>query len=348
MQEFLREVMGIPLSIGVLWQCIQEAAVAAVPLEDKLVEDLMDDVLRRHESQANALITEGEPAADAETTEPGAGETVHKEVEASSLTEPQPSVSPHPPLLTDGVLHIDESPWKQKDEVLWLWVFITRYTVCYWITRRTRELIDNVLPADFDGWIMSDGYQVYRSFHNRLRCWPHLMRKTRGLIESLDSDGRAFGLSVHQLMEDMRNDILEWRKTYPDRRTQTDELAKKYVNRLDGFRRQCHVLAQSEHGKTASLAKEFLNDWDTLFRVLSYPWLPLSNNEAERALRHWVLLRRMSHGTKSDTGSRSLALLASVIDTCRLRSSSPLDYLSSVIQAARSGTALPPLPSRGD
>ncbi len=134
MQEFLREVMGIPLSIGVLWQCIQEAAVAAVPLEDKLVEDLMDDVLRRHESQANALITEGEPAADAETTEPGAGETVHKEVEASSLTEPQPSVSPHPPLLTDGVLHIDESPWKQKDEVLYrLATSCTTSTPCPWI-----------------------------------------------------------------------------------------------------------------------------------------------------------------------------------------------------------------------
>jgi transposase len=40
------------------------------------------------------------------------------------------------------------------------------------------------------------------------------------------------------------------------------------------------------HGKTHELAVEFLNDWGAIFAVLSDPLWPLTNNEAERALRH--------------------------------------------------------------
>ncbi|WP_278189492.1 IS66 family transposase [Thiothrix fructosivorans] len=40
-QELLREVLGIPLSVGVLQQCFEEAAASASPLEDALVEGLL-------------------------------------------------------------------------------------------------------------------------------------------------------------------------------------------------------------------------------------------------------------------------------------------------------------------
>ena len=57
------------------------------------------------------------------------------------------------------------------------------------------------------------------------------------------------------------------------------------------------------HTKARALAVEMLNDWAAIFRVLDHPHLPLTNNEAERALRHWVILRRISYGTKTETGS---------------------------------------------
>lgn len=319
-QEILREVMGIPLSIGVLQQCNEQAAVGAAPLEDKLVEDLFADTV------ADLCAAESAPAEE-------------NALSAVPLAPPFPSGAV-------GIMHLDESPWREGGVLLWLWVFITRHTACYWIGYRTREILDNVLPRDFKGWVMTDGYQAYRSFPNRLRCWAHLLRKTKGLIECLDIEGQAFGFQVRQLMGDLKNDIIEWRKIHPDQHVRTDDIANNFADRLNRFRKQCLMASKSEHEKTAALAKEFLNDWDAIFRVLLYPAFPLTNNEAERALRHWVLLRRISHGTKTDVGSRSLALLASVIDTCRLRSASSLDYLSDVIRAARSGATLPPLPAR--
>jgi transposase len=97
-------------------------------------------------------------------------------------------------------------------------------------------------------------------------------------------------------------------------------------------------------GRHEVTAVEFLNDWEAIFIVLEHPHLPLTNSEAERALRHWVIWRRISYGTRTPVGSKSFALLASVIDTCRRRNASPWPYLAQVIAARRRGLDVPPLP----
>jgi transposase len=62
-------------------------------------------------------------------------------------------------------------------------------------------------------------------------------------------------------------------------------------------------MQEAAHEKTRAWAVEFLNDWAALFRVLAPPHRPLTNNEAERALRHWAIGRRISQGTCTPLGS---------------------------------------------
>ena len=71
----------------------------------------------------------------------------------------------------------------------------------------------------------------------------------------------------------------------------------------------------------------------------------LSLPKAERALRHWVIARRISQGTRTEQGSRVVALLASVIDTCRKRDVLPWPYLARVVAERRKGHSAPPLPA---
>jgi transposase len=51
--------------------------------------------------------------------------------------------------------------------------------------------------------------------------------------------------------------------------------------------------------------------------------LPLTNNEAERLLRHWMVLLRIGYSTRTAPGSPALASFARIIETCRLRHTSP-------------------------
>lgn len=290
-QELLHDLLGIPLSVGALQQCFEEAAASAAPLEDALVEDLLAEATRR-----------------------------------------------------EGVLYIDETSWKERSEALWLWTFVTTLSVCFYVGRRTIEMLDNVIGNHFGGWLMSDGYQAYRHHPKRLRCWAHLIRKARGLAESLDKDGRTFGNFTLTWLGSLMDDIYAWREAGGTAGTKTDVIRRKHQAKLTEFRALCLINAQSAHDKTAALAKEFINDWEAIFRIIDHPWLPLTNNDAERALRHWVILRKTNHGTKSATGSRAFALLASMSGTCRKRGQSPLTYLASVITAARAGLCLPVLP----
>ena len=128
------------------------------------------------------------------------------------------------------------------------------------------------------------------------------------------------------------------------------DLRATFRERLEAFRALCEQHDDSSHEKTRALAREFLNDWEAIWTVLAHPHLPLTNNEAERLLRHWVILRRISHGTRTEQGSRALALLryrsmASVIETCRKREVLPWPYLAQVIAERRKGHPVPPLPA---
>lgn len=69
-----------------------------------------------------------------------------------------------------------------------------------------------------------------------------------------------------------------------------------------------------------------------------------SHNEAERALRHWVIMRKITQGTNSEQGRRALAWFVSVFVTCRLRNGSPLLYIRDVIKLRRQGRDTPKLP----
>lgn len=240
-----------------------------------------------------------------------------------------------------ALAHADETTWKEAGQLLWLWVVATTTVSLYLIGYRTAELITAALGGGFDGWLMSDGYRVYRRFHKRLRCWAHLRRKAKGLKDSLAKEARAFGDACDALLDELMTAIYAARENPPPAGT----LAEAHRSRLQEFRALCERHRDSPHGKTRALAREFLNDWDAVWIVLAHPHLPLTNNEAERALRHWVILRRISNGTRTEQGSRALALLASVIETCRKRNHLPWPYLAQVIAERRKGNIAPPLPA---
>ena len=240
-----------------------------------------------------------------------------------------------------ALAYVDETSWPEGKQLLWLWVFVSSTAIVYWIARRSEELIKTVLTEEeYKGWLMSDGYKVYRQFLKRLRCWAHLLRKARGLAESLDKPTQAFGKKTLDLLHTLMDAVKDARKKPPDK-----ALSEIYRELLDDYRRTCErVEASAPTEKARKLAVEMLSDWEAIFKVLDHPHLPLTNNEAERALRHCVILRRISYGTRTHQGSRIFAILASVIETCRLRDRSPWRYLETVIAAGRAGLPVPALP----
>lgn len=264
--------------------------------------------------------------------------TIHQTIhEASAAVAPAEDELVQAVLASD-LVHADETPWPEHDQTLWLWVFRSLTVTLYYVAGRGKELLENVLDG-FTGWLMSDGWASYRHYPDRLRCWAHLIRKARGLAQSCDREARAFGQRVLETLNALMTAVYAAREGPP-----SVDLPTQYAPQLAALRTACEAYQGSTHQKTHALAVELLNDWEAIFQVLSHPELPLTNNDAERALRHWVILRQLSSGTRTPVGSRVVALLASVIDTCRQRGHTPWRYLERAIADRRAGLPLAPLP----
>jgi len=167
-----------------------------------------------------------------------------------------------------------------------------------------------------------------------------LCRKAEGLKDSLDITARSFGEQTLLLLNTLIKAVYAARERPPDQ-----ALSITYQGALSEYRCACEAMsAQATHTKARALAREMLNDWDAIFQVFAQPQLPLTNNEAEQALRHWVILRNICHGTRTEDGTRILAILISVIETCRARQQSPWVYLAAVIRQRRAGFSAPRLP----
>jgi hypothetical protein len=239
------------------------------------------------------------------------------------------------------LLHADETAWKEHGKLLWLWVFTCTTATFFIVGRRTRAMVHRVLGEHFDNWLMSDGYSVYRDVDQRLRCLAHIIRKAHGLEDGFDQPAQRFGSHVLGVIETVIDGVYAARGGAPP----AADLRAHYAPLLNALFDACRQAAESAHEPMRALGRELLNDWDTFWVVLDYPDFPLTNNEAERALRHWVIARRIGMGTRTPQGTRAFALLASVIETCRKRSASPWSYLADAVRERRKGLAAPPLPA---
>ena len=243
-----------------------------------------------------------------------------------------------------ALVYVDETSWKQSGKLFWLWVFKAATVAFFAVGKRNRTILLNfLLNGAFNGVLMSDGWFVYRDYANRLRCWAHLIRKARGLAESHNCEISDVGKKMLALFIKFQNAIYDMRDKILQN-INSVSLTIQLANEIEELKALCVAYQECKHDKLKAFSRELLHDWDIIFRQLHDPLLPLTNNEAERMLRHWVIDRRLSHGTRTPEGTRTFSLLASVIATCRIRGAPIWNYLTSVIAAARVGSQLPVLP----
>jgi len=114
---------------------------------------------------------------------------------------------------------------------------------------------------------------------------------------------------------------------------------------LARLKRACLLNEDADAAKARALAREILNDWDAITAFVTNPDLPPTNNDAETALRHAVIARRISFGTRTEEGSRAYAAILSVIETCRRRKIDAWSFITKTVGTARKGEPPATLPA---
>ena len=86
----------------------------------------------------------------------------------------------------------------------------------------------------------------------------------------------------------------------------------------------CRPFSNDESAPHAKLCRRIERFIKELFVFVSHPDVPSENNAAERSLRHLVISRKVSGGTRSEQGTNSKMTLASLLGTWRAKNLNPL------------------------
>jgi transposase len=235
--------------------------------------------------------------------------------------------------------HIDESPTKEGSAKAWVWTFVAAtFTFFACRTSRAADVLQELLTRDFTGVIHCDRARMYWSYGTRLQwCWAHLKRDFQALIDSPCHTNKRLG---HDLMRPTKELFALWKKVRDGTLSFTT-----FQKRMQPIRQQIDALLLRGYfnALTHGFCKELVEHKNNLWTFVDIEGIELTNNAAERALRHAVIWRKLSFGTQSARGSRFVERLLTVVETCRRQSRNTFGWLSTAIECHLDGQPAPSL-----
>ena len=212
------------------------------------------------------------------------------------------------------MVHADETSWREDGKGGFVWSFSTPDTRFYQREpSRGSDVVKQVLGEEFKGVLVTDFYAAY-SFYpgEHQRCWVHYLRDLHYLKEKHPDDQ-----SVQKFVADIR-DVFDRAREY-DRQEHppSQRRAQRFLYQEELTRIARPFLKQEVPQRV--LAERIEKFASELFVFVEYEHTPPDNNPAERAIRPLVTARKISGGTRSKTGSDTMAILHTLFATWQLR-----------------------------
>ena len=235
--------------------------------------------------------------------------------------------------------HIDETSWKQGRDKAWLWVAVTRLVTVFAIaTSRGAEVARDLLGTDRRKVVISDRFKSYTWIKRRQFCWAHLDRDFQAMV---DRGGESAEVGRRLLAHSQR--IFDWWHRVRDGTMARATLQSNVAMLRFAFRDDLRRGKACGCAKTAGTCRELLAGETHLWTFVRVEGIEPTNNDAERALRHGVIYRKLSGGTDGESGSRFVERMLTVVATCRQQGINVLDYLTRCYQARLDDEAAPSL-----
>jgi transposase len=220
----------------------------------------------------------------------------------------------------------DETGWKVGGKLWWMWVAATPEATVYSIQPgRGFEEAAQLLGADFAGFLVRDGWGVYRRFEKAMHqtCLDHLLRRCRQLIEQ--GEATRFPRAVRELL--WRGlELRDWRQASANRAPAAARRVERLEQEMDGLLRRAYRSPANRR-----FARHLRRERTALFTFLHCPGLDATNWRAEQAIRPMVVTRKVWGGNRTARGAQTQQRLVSIIQTCRQHNASVLPLFQQLL-----------------
>lgn len=242
----------------------------------------------------------------------------------------------------EPVLNIDETGHKEEGRKFWTWCFRAQLYTLFRIDKsRGSKVLIEVLGKDFNGVLGCDYFGAYRKYMRQFDvlvqfCLAHLIRDVKFLLTLPGPEDRSYGKRVRTALRELFAVIHRREKMTAAGFQRRLEAARQIVLKAATTR-----VPQGNHAQ--NLAKRFREHGDAYFRFITTPGIEPTNNLAEQAIRFVVIDRRITQGTRSETGRRWCERIWTVVATCAQQGRSAFKFLMDSIHAYFSGGLSPSL-----
>jgi len=245
-------------------------------------------------------------------------------------------------LPTERQIGVDETGHHDEGRLQWTWCFdAPDYSLFRIDESRGSSVLERMLGKDFTGIVCADYWGAYRKyarlFDARVQyCMAHLIREIRFLAEH----------SVKKLAR-WADGLLKWlKKLFKTLHRRNKLTAKGFLGLMEqikyGFLRL--VRRPPDHKLAKKLARRFRGKAaEDYFRFLTEPKLEPTNNSTERQIRPVVIDRRITQGTRGDTGMRWCERIWTALATCKKQNRNVFKFIHHTLVAHWTNTCYPEL-----
>ena len=193
------------------------------------------------------------------------------------------------------------------------------------------------LLRGYSGVLQTDAYAAYGKLADPKRgggpvtlayCWAHWRRQWFDIAKSPPAPIAA---EVLQRIAELYQIEAEIRGEEADaRRAVRQQKSKPLIEALKSWLEE--MLRQVPSGSSIAQAIRYgFNQWDGLLRFLDDGRIEIDSNTVERSMRPVALNRKNALFAGNDEGAENWAMLASLIETCKLHGINPHAYLTDVL-----------------
>lgn len=247
-------------------------------------------------------------------------------------------------LPTRTMVNIDETGHPENGKKLWTWGFHTPgpdgFTLFHIDHARSSEVLLEFLGETFAGVVGCDYHSAYRKFlvdssASMQFCWAHLIRDVKFLTTLPDHVTRKFG---ERLLAAIKQLFRVWHR-------RDDMPAKRWKRAAEAAKLQVlKVLRRPpSRAEVRNIANRFHKHGEHYFRFLESEGVEPTNNAMEQRFRFVVIDRKITQGTRGETGRRWCERIWTMLATCAQQGRSAFEFLSDTISAAFTGQHPPSL-----
>ena len=251
-------------------------------------------------------------------------------------------------ILKSGLVHIDETPCvvgvrdgtrtRFKNNSFFWPILADGMVVFHYTGDRRHNNVQEILGKDFQGIIMNDGYDAYRSYAagnpevTMALCWDHARRKFFEIaeLEPLAKEAVERIGYFYKVERDIKELGIEVGKISDYRKLHTLPKLNEFLAWSKKIRDTASLLPKS---KLLEALSYVINHWDGLTVYLEHGIVPISNVIIEQQIRNLKLGAKNWLFAASEVGAETVAIFNSLVCTCKMNGINIHEYLTDVLSS---------------